>query len=139
MSRFVLKTYVPPFSSEQRGKLFESMLRQELANNPGFQLDEAFNAELESSCLTLGGASGRLSVREITNRVMIFFGDLRVKHATEPHRPMPVTLSQLLNRIDPTSLGQSRGTLFSTRPQGNGSSAESSVMQDTCNLLNQEL
>jgi len=139
MSRFVLKTYVPPFSSEQRGKLFESMLRQELANNPGFQLDEAFHAELESSCLTLGGASGRLSVREITNRVMIFFGDLRVKHATEPHRPMPVTLSQLLNRIDPTSLGQSRGTLFSTRPQGNGSAAESSVMQDACNFLNQGL
>ena len=139
MSRFVLKTYVPPFSSEQRGKLFESMLRQELANNPGFQLDEAFHVELESSCLTLGGASGRLSVREITNRVVIFFGDLRVKHATEPHRPMPVTLSQLLNRIDPTSLGQSRGTLFSTRPQENGSSAESSVMQNACNLLNQGL
>ena len=133
VSRFLLKIFVPPFSPKQRGELFESLLRKELDNKPTFQLDETFCAELQNSCLKLGEASARLSVRDIKNLIVIFFGDLRVQHERNPGSSLRITLSQLLMRINPssiesTSVGENRESLFSISSSRAGSSLQSSVI-----------
>ena len=135
MSRFLLKIYVPPFTPQQRGELFKSMLQKELGNTANVQLDQELHEEIQNSCLRLGEASTGLSVRDINNSLVIFFGDLRVKQERNPGSILCVTLSQLLTKITPkpiasVSVGRGRDALFALNSaMAGGSSLQSSAMQ----------
>ena len=135
MSRFLLKIYVPPFTPQQRGELFKSMLQKELGNTANVQLDQELHEEIQNSCLRLGEASTGLSVRDINNSLVIFFGDLRVKQERNPGSILCVTLSQLLTKITPkpiasVSVGRGRDALFALNSaMDGGSSLQSSAMQ----------
>ena len=111
------------------------MLQKELGNTANVQLDQELHEEIQNSCLRLGEASTGLSVRDINNSLVIFFGDLRVKQERNPGSILCVTLSQLLTKITPkpiasVSVGRGRDALFALNSaMDGGSSLQSSAMQ----------
>ncbi|MDP3704507.1 MAG: AAA family ATPase [Legionellaceae bacterium] len=96
LDRFILNIYAPEFNIEQRGKLFVSMLQEQLLNDSTIQMDEALHAELQMGCPTLSQMSHGLSLRALKSRIVILFGGIRVEGSKKPTSIMQVTLVELL-------------------------------------------